>query len=197
MQDRELQMSKLLSIDERIERAGQLVVRTRCFYDIWIYYEGEETRPAIIDTMQCFSEFFRFDSHANFVAFIVHVYALFEKRKDTINLPRLVKEMKDDKLLPAKYASEVDSLINGAASLTSKVTIIRNNLFGHRTAKMSYEDVFETAKVTANQLRELTDIALKIVNRMLGARGYQTKLFNPLVTSQTKAMFQALAQANA
>jgi len=60
MPDRELQMSKLLSIDERIERAAQLVLRTRCFYDIWIYYEGKETRPTIIDTMQRFSEFFRF-----------------------------------------------------------------------------------------------------------------------------------------
>lgn len=181
-----------MPIDERIERAAQLVLRTRCFFDIWIYYEGKETRPAIIDTMQNFSEFFRFDTHANFVAFIVHIYALFETRKDTINLPRLVKEMKANKLLPTKEAAEVDSLVRGAMPLTSKVTILRNNLFGHRTAKMTYADVFKSAKVTANQLRELTDIALKVVNRMLRARGRQSKIFNPLITIQTEAMFKAL-----
>ena len=191
-----LQMPKTLSIDERIERAAQVVLRARCFYDIWIYYEGEQTRSTIIDTMQRFSEFFRFDTHANFVAFIVHMYALFEKRKDTINLPRLVKEMTDNKLLEAKDAEELGSFITGAANLTSKVAILRNNLFGHRTAKLSYAEVFKSAKVTANQLRELTDVALTIANRMLQARGHQTKFFNPLVTSQTEAMLRALEHDN-
>src|SRR5437899_2871704 len=103
-------MSRLIPIDERLERAAQLVLRSRVFYDIWFYYEGAETRPLIIDTMQQFSEFFRFDPHAHFVAFVVHIAALFDKRRDTISLPSLAREMKAGKLIPAQAAAEVDAL---------------------------------------------------------------------------------------
>lgn len=44
-------MAKHLLIDQRLEIAGQLVVRTRIFYDIWWLYEGADTRSKIIDTM--------------------------------------------------------------------------------------------------------------------------------------------------
>jgi hypothetical protein len=85
-------MGNALPVDQRLETAGNLVVRTRIFYDIWWFFKGAKTRPAIVDTMQCFSEFFRLDEHAHFVAFVVHIAALFDKRRDTIKLPRLVKE---------------------------------------------------------------------------------------------------------
>jgi hypothetical protein len=38
-----------LPINERLERAAQLVLRSRIFYDIWIYFEGD-TRADILDT---------------------------------------------------------------------------------------------------------------------------------------------------
>ena len=44
-------MPNSLPIDERLETAAQLVLRTRIFYDIWRFFEGAETHPVIIDTM--------------------------------------------------------------------------------------------------------------------------------------------------
>ncbi len=122
-----------LPINERLERAAQLVLRSRIFYDIWIYFEGD-TRADILDTMQEFSEFFRFDPHAHFVAFIVHTAALFEKRKDTINLPLLAKEVMPTSKMggasPSQYPAEINALLDQAKPLASKVIILRNNLFG-------------------------------------------------------------------
>ena len=88
-----------LPIDERLEEAARLVVRSRIFLDIWFYFESKDTRPAIIDTMDRFSDYFQFDSHAHFVAFIVHIAALFEKRNNTINLPDLAREFKQSRAL--------------------------------------------------------------------------------------------------
>jgi AbiU2 len=82
-----------LPLDERLETAAQLVLRARAFYDLWRFFEGAETRPAIINTMRLYSEFFRFDPHAHFVSFVVHVAALFDKRSDSINLPALANEL--------------------------------------------------------------------------------------------------------
>jgi hypothetical protein len=187
-------MASPLPFDERLERAAQLVVRSRIFYDIWLYFEGEETRPAIIETMRCFNEFFRFESHAHFVAFVVHIAALFERRRDTINLPLLVSEMKLTNLLSAECAAEVDTLVSQSEQLASKVIIMRSNLFAHRSATLSYADAFKKAAITANQLRDLTEIALKIANRLMLARNRNSHFFNVLPRADADAMLKTLAR---
>ena len=100
-------MPQPLPLDERLDRAGQLEVRSRIFLDIWFYFEGKDTRPNILDTMNEFSEFFRFAPHAHFVSFVVTIAALFEKRTDTINLPQLTKEMQALQVLAASAAAEL------------------------------------------------------------------------------------------
>lgn len=187
-------MVKSLPIDERLETAAQLVLRSRIFYDIWRFFEGEETRPAIIETMRHYSEFFRFDPHAHFVAFVVHIAALFEKRSDTLNLPRLAKEMNGAGLISAQDAAEVDALLSRAAPLASKTTILRSNLFAHRSATLSYAGAFTKAAVTPNQLRDLTEIALEVANRLLMARGLNDHVFNTLPLTHADAMLKVLAR---
>jgi hypothetical protein len=145
-----------------------------------------------MDVMERFNEFFRFDPHAHLVAFIVHMAALFEKRRDTINLPTLAREMKEANLISARDAAQVDALLTEATQVAPKVAILRNNLFAHRSASMSYADAFERAHVTANQLRDLTEIALKIANRLVLARGLGERFFNSLPREHAEAMLKAL-----
>ena len=78
--------------------------------------------------------------------------------------------------------------------MATKVTILRNNLFGHRSAKIGYEEVFKKAKVTPNELHDLTDIAMKIVNRLLVARGLEDHIVNTLPVNDAKRMMEALSQ---
>src|SRR5687767_13724023 len=130
-------MNQRLSFDQRVATAGQLVTRARIFHDVWYFYEGASTRPSILDTMDEYPEFFRFDSHAHFVAFIVHIAALFETRKDTINFPQLVKDAE----LVVSHAARMDlqALLVSAKPLAVKAAVLRNHLFGHRSASLSYE----------------------------------------------------------
>jgi hypothetical protein len=44
-------LATALPIDERLETAGNLVVRARIFYDVWWLYEDVETRSKIVDVM--------------------------------------------------------------------------------------------------------------------------------------------------
>jgi hypothetical protein len=184
-------MPTLLPLDERLERAGQLVVRARIFYDLWFTFEDAKTRPATLDVTERFGAFFAFDPHAHFVAFVVHIAALFERRYGTINLQGLAKEAKEANLIPAQ-AAEIDALFDEAAPLVSKVTLLRSNLFAHRSATLPYDAVFKKANVTADQLRDLTDIALKIVNRLLLARGLRDHMFNYMPLEEAKAILEAL-----
>jgi HEPN superfamily AbiU2-like protein len=185
-----------LPLDERLERAGQLVVRARKFYDVWAALRDATRRPAAYDLMDAhFSEFFEFTIHAHFVAFVVHMAALFE-RKDTINLRRLTDEMKAENM-PSQAAAEVDALFGEANPLATKVAILRNNVFAHRSAFDRYAEVFSTADVTEAQLLRLTEIALDIVDQLLRARSLPDQSFNPAAREQAKTLIETLLRDHA
>jgi hypothetical protein len=184
---------EVLPLEERLYRAGQHVVRARLFLDLWFYFEEKTTRAKIIDTMREYNEFFRFTPHAYFVAYIVHIAAMFDRRKDTISLPRLAKEMKMSRLLQGNSAAEVDRLLAEAAPIASKVLVLRHYAFAHRSARISYDDAFKQAAVKPNQLHELTEVALKIANRLLLARGLKGEAFTTLPREDAEKMMKALA----
>jgi hypothetical protein len=186
-----------LPLEERLYRAGQHVVRGRLFLDLWFYFEEKTTRAKIIETMREYNEFFRFTPHAYFVAYVVHIAAMFDSRRDTISLPRLAKEMKVARLLQGHSAAEVDLLLAEAAPIVEKVAILRHCAFAHRSARISYDDAFKRAAVKPNQLRDLSEVALKIANRLLLARGLKDEVFTTLPREDAEKMMKALAATHA
>jgi hypothetical protein len=139
-----------------------------------VYFEQKTTRDEIIETMREYNEFFRFTPHAYFVSYVVHIAAMFDRAKDTISLTRLAREMKAARFIQGQEAAEVDALLDEAAPIAAKVIILRHGAFAHRSASISYDDVFKFAAVKPDQLRDLTEVALKITNRLLLARGLRT-----------------------
>src|SRR5450631_2712243 len=104
-------MATHLPIDERLVVASQLVVRARIFHDIWRYYESAETRPGILGAMNQYSEFFRFDTHAHFFSFVVHMAGLLEGRDDTVNLPALIDEYERPQIIAPKVIADARVII--------------------------------------------------------------------------------------
>jgi hypothetical protein len=183
-----------LPINERLETVGELVVRTRIFYDLWWLYENVETRPQILDKMNHYPEFFRYDSHAHFVAFVVHLAGLFETRGDTINLPALQSELTGAGLLDAAAAAKTGAILAEAKPLVPKVMILRSNLFAHRSSSLSYAKAFELADVTANQLGHLCDLSLRLVNCLLIARNLTDRISHTISRAHLKAMLDDIGK---
>lgn len=169
------------------------MLRSRIFFDIWFYFESADTRPGLVDIMEEFGEFFRFAPHAHFVAFVVSIAQLFDKRRDTITLATLSREMDKAGMLSSQSQSEVAALIGQADPLT----ILRHNAFAHHSASVSYNHIFKTASVTALEMRELTEISLKIANTLLRARGRQEHCFNDFPRDDAKALMNTLKKAMA
>jgi HEPN superfamily AbiU2-like protein len=182
-------------MNDRLERAAQLVVRSRIFFDIWFFLDQAETRSDTVDVIDTFYEFFRFDVHAHFVAFTIHMAALFETRTDTINLRSLFNEMKAENSVSSTDAAEINVLFSQATDAAKKVATLRNKLFAHRSATDSYEDAFNEANVTADELRDLSDVALRIVSRLLRANGLYAQCFNHLPVQDAEAILNALKKS--
>jgi hypothetical protein len=181
-----------LPLNQRLDRIGQHIVRARLFLDLWFYFEERDSRCKIIETMREYNEFFRFTPHAYFVAYVIYMAGVFDKRPGTISLPPLVREVKTLGQLKGQDAAAVDALLVGAKSVVDKVLILRHEAFAHRSAHISYNDVFTMAAVKPDELRDLTDKALKIANRLLLARGLEDQYFTELPREAAEAMMKAL-----
>jgi hypothetical protein len=77
----------------------------------------------------------------------------------------------------------------------SKVTILRHNLFAHRSASLTYSEAFEMAGLTREQLADLTETALKIANALLLARGLPDQFFHPGPREHAEALLRTLRRA--
>lgn len=179
----------------RIDRVAQHVVRARLFLDLWFYFEEDRSRREIIETMREYGEFFRFTPHAYLVTYVVYMAGVFETRQDTISLVGLIREMKVARQLNGQDDTAVSGLLASAKPIAKKVAILRNNAIAHRTISMSYNDVFKLADVTPGELRDVTDMALKIANRLLLSCGLQDQHFTDLPREDTVSMMTALARA--
>ncbi|NYG49872.1 hypothetical protein GGD67_007371 [Bradyrhizobium sp. IAR9] len=187
-------MQKQLSIDQRLDRLGQHVVRARLFLDLWSYFELDDTRQHIIETMRDYNEFFRFTPHAYLLTYCIYIAGAFEARRDTINFGALIRDMTGAGHLKGSQEAEVAALMMTAKSAARKVAILRNNAFAHRTSAISYNDVFDLAKVAPAELRALTDAALKLFNLLAAIRGVAKQYFTDLPTKDAKGMMAALAK---
>lgn len=183
-----------LPFDTRVDRAGHLIVLARRFYDIWWTYIGAETRPSIIDAMNDFPDFFRFDEHANFVSLVTHLASIFERRNDTINFETLITEAEDEKLVSTEHIAKARSALSSVAELRPKVAILRSNLFAHRSNSLSYSEAFRKAAFTPNNMRDLTIAGLEIANALLTGRGQKEVFFASSTADQTMAMLRRLKE---
>jgi hypothetical protein len=190
-------MSESLSFDDRLKLAGQLVGRARIFFDVWWFYEGDQSRPAILDAMNEYPEFFRYDSHAHFVAFVVHLAGLLETRSDTVNLEALISEATATNALPGTLTGQTEPVLVGLKPLRRAVMILRSNLFAHRSSSMSYAEAFKTAAVTPNELRRGTESLLSLVNLLLRSRGLPEQSFNEASQRHLREMLNAIEKTRA
>jgi hypothetical protein len=182
-----------LPFSERLDRIGQHIVRARLFLDLWLYFEEEASQRKNINTMREYNEFFRFTPHAYLVAYVIYMAGVFHKARGTISFAPLIHEAKAEGCLKARDGETIDTLLLEAKPIADKVAILRHKAFAHRTALISYNDVFKLAAVTPDQLRDLTEIALKIANLLSRARGLQGQHFTKLPRDAAEEMMRALA----
>lgn len=191
---RRLGQASALPLKVRLDRVAQHVIRARLFLDLWSYFEEDRSRREIFETMDEYSEFFRFTPHAYLVTYVVYIAGVFETRRDTISFAALISQMKAAGQLEGQEEA-VSNLLSVAKPIAKKVAVLRNNAIAHRTVSMSYDDVFKQAEVTPGELRDLTDVALEIANRLLRACGLQDQYFTDLPREDAVSMMTALAKA--
>ncbi len=161
-------------------------------YEIWWVYKEKESRKHFVDTLNDYPLFFQTSLHAHFVAMIVSIYRIFETRKDTINMPQLVKQLRKSNTIPTEDLKKIDSDIEKLKPLWIKVSVIRNKMFGHRTNTMDQDGIWEEANVTPNQFKHLIDDSKNILNDLTSLWNRSGHAFNLSATKDTVDLLEDL-----
>lgn len=132
-----------LPFEARHAKAARLVQRSRAFFDGWVQAQEKEAEGI--------------EARAHFTALLAHVAALFETRRDTINLPTMAQ------------GAGLDEQLNHAMALARRVNNLRNDDFSNRVDLETFADAFKRAQVGPDEIEELLGLAQAIVDRLAPA----------------------------
>jgi AbiU2 len=149
---------------EYISDLQQTVIAAGLNYEVWWTYESEDTRPKYVDAMNGYTVFFQTSIHAHFIAQLVALYRLYETRKDTFNIPTLLRLLRAHSTFDQATLDRLDAMHAAAKPLWIKVNILRNNAFGHRSKARTVAEVFSEAAVSPNDLKALVHATMELLN---------------------------------
>ncbi len=183
-----------LAINRQLEIVTQQIVRAKIFYDIWWLYKSSTTRPLIIETLNDFSEFFRFDEHAHFVSMVIHCAVVWDKSSDNVSLPSVSKRILDVKRSPAD--KELSAEIINHAKAADRLVKLRHEAIAHRSATYDYEEAFKRAGIIPDTLPVLLNGWLSVINQLRIRRTMDDVSFAEFPLQDAKRLIHALGGPN-
>jgi len=147
-----------------IDELRHSVITAELNYQIWWVYKEKASRQRFASTMNRYSPFFQTGIHAHFVAYLISIYRLHEKRRDTVNIPHFVEMIEKTGILQAQTIATARKFMAQAKPLWVKAGILRNELFAHRAKTHDIAEVFRKASVKPDELVRLNLLTKQMLN---------------------------------
>jgi hypothetical protein len=145
--------------------------------------------------MNQYRGFFNTSLHAHFTALIVSLHSLYENRRDTLSISKLLKTLGEKNKIQNSALDKANMLYTEAKPLWLKVCILRNNVFGHRSDSKTIEEIFKEADITPGQLKRLIGLAKRLLNIVSHALDGSFHAFNLSTTDTTLKVLQNLKES--
>jgi hypothetical protein len=180
------------SYDATIKELQDAAIAAGLNYEIWWVFKSSDTRPQYVDVLNRYHGYFSVAIHAHFVAMLVALYRIYETRGDTHNFPTLLDRLEVDGALATNVVASLRAQYQSLKPLWVKVSILRNDVFGHRSLKIDMETAFAKAGVSGNELKELVERTKAMLNELTGALRDSMHAFNLTATRDTIRMLDEL-----
>ena len=167
-------MTTEFALIERIQLQAKLLIRAAVFYDIWRAHSNPATRSAHLDTMNNYSEYFIFNESVYLSSTINAIYALTETRPKTLNIKASMALAAGLHPMHSAAIQDIQATYKNGSSTLAKIALLRNNLFAHRSDKLSYQDALAKAQITPNDIRDTLLACLSALNALLRLLGAET-----------------------
>jgi hypothetical protein len=151
-------------VETRILDLKQDLVDASLAYDVWREFTSANNRDAFEGAMGRFPRYFEATIHSSLVTVVVTCYRLFEDRRDTANFPQLLRDLAATCASSNDVTKKTSAYSQEILPTWKKVSILRNNVFGHRSKKINPVEAFQKAKITPDQLRDLIKNMRSLLN---------------------------------
>lgn len=179
----------MLSLERQVDTLARLTERSRVYFDLYKFIEGADTRSKVLDQMNEYYWYFRWQGHIFRYALIVELGALFENSTESICFHSVLRRAKPQ--LNHKLYETISERLKHAEPFAQKITKLRNKAFAHRDSFTDFDQVFREAAITLNEIEELIEIARHICEQLCTSFAVQPPLF---LTSETIEDCQRLFQ---
>jgi hypothetical protein len=153
-------MAKALPTIEQIFAVSRMAHRAHTHLSLWKLTAGVEGRSRHREVLDDHWEHLRFLEHGQLVTAVVELHSLLDADERTINLPRLLDEVEAQ----AGPQPLIREALAAAQPDFSKVRLLRNSAYAHRTKKKAYAEIFKAAQLTPDQLQGLVLTCINVVN---------------------------------
>jgi hypothetical protein len=182
-----------ISIPTYIETLVAATQSAGLSYEIWIACRSKENIEDFNKALKRHPVFVPMLSHVNFVAMMISLYALYETRKDTLNIRQLLKQLSKNPNFAVASLDKAQKLREEALPIWEKVSMLRNNALGHFSASLQYEEAFQKAGLQPREIEKLIAISKKLLNVISTEAVGSSHAFNIGAKESTKKALQQLS----
>lgn len=183
-----------IELDRQLEIVTQQVIRASIYFDLWWFYQSADTRPRIVNTLNDFGDFFRFDEHAQFVSMIIHCGAIWDNTNGAVGLVTLSRKI----LNPKKSISDKaisEKMLKYQSEAAALITI-RNEAIAHRSATFDYSDAFKRAQLVPGTLPKAMASWLIVINELRAKRNLHEEAFSTGPLDDARRLVHSLGGPN-
>lgn len=183
-------MARDLPLVEQVTSAANMALRTFIHLGLWRLTAGKEGRERHKNVLDDHWEHIRFLEHGQLFVAVVELHSLLDADKATINIPNLINEVE----LKFGDQSALREAYDNIRPSFEKLRILRNSVYAHRTRRKSYADMFKLAKITPDELKNISETCIKICNELKVQLGLSPDAPSTLPTETYDAMLRQLSR---
>ena len=188
-----------ISTERLIEQLPDLLDELRevqQFLSVWRAFTTPKNQATFEPTMQQYPLFFDSVVRATFAGVIVALYRIYDNHSRSKSLRQLYADAKSLNVMAPQIAQRAADLELDIQNTWKKVCILRSNVFGHRSAKLSPELAFEKAGLTPDDLAAMIKNGQQLYNCISRTLTRRSHAFNLSATNDVTDLMARL-QKNA
>jgi hypothetical protein len=178
------------SMKDRLKQVADRITFASMNYRIWRIYTEPDDRAKYLGVLRNYNSFFITSLGAHFVATVITLYGLYETRRESISLSRLVRDLPDPQL-----RSELVPMLDQANIIwRKKITILRNDVYAH-LSDIDFGAKFSEAAISPNEIERLIKLSKELLNKLSYANNHSTFAFNLDPARDTYTLLERLLKS--
>ncbi|MDP8263852.1 MAG: hypothetical protein P9M12_00030 [Candidatus Aceula lacicola] len=161
----------------------QILFDARCSYEAWWICVAGEHRKKYWLLYFCYRDFFHYSAYSYLANMIVSLYKLYDStQENSLSILNFINIGARSNLISRDSLKELRESKKEALKIWKKIKVIRNSLIAHQCNRMTRSGIYKLAKITPNQMKELTNLSLLILNKISVSLGQKKRFFDGLIT---------------